>query len=631
MVKKYSLWLALSVLALAGCSRPERTPAAADTPAARPGPAARPAATEPAPPATAGWPAADTPASSPAAGRAETTRLLALLDGPRRRSATTLAAATPDTLAEAGPDSAGTAELRSFLLTGLPPAQVFTVRPGRDTLLLGAQGTQLLLPADAWALADTATAVRLELREFYTPADMVLAGLSTTAGPQLLETGGMLHLTATAQGQPVQLRPGAFVHLRMPAQAQKPGMQLFVGAAHGSGHVLDWQEPAALLPPTSSPPTRSVPTLPGRRMLRGRKLKARRRTPDKMHRETEANPPNYVRGERRFSKDLAATIEYPTATRARLGRGRRMSPKERRGLQDASEQYKERILQIVGVKFEVDSTGAIGHIESRADAELVAYITTALRSLPRWRPATFTEVPSFCSAPLPFGSGQAVNSVSAGSASRRLRIYFAESGKVRVVTADWDLKTTPSLRDKRSKACLRAIRQASLQVRQHLMDSLYFANRGRYDSLNAVQQARGAAELARIRTQFTDTSRAAITQQGVYNELSTQGLQWINCDRYLGPGPLITFGVRSPQAGAIVTLLFKGFRSVMSGEPVSAYKTAFRNVPLGRSAVIVAIRRENGTTYLATRTAIMGPLALASLSFHPVTMTELRTALNDLQ
>jgi hypothetical protein len=108
-------------------------------------------------------------------------------------------------------------------------------------------------------------------------------------------------------------------------------------------------------------------------------------------------------------------------------------------------------------------------------------------------------------------------------------------------------------------------------------------------------------------------------------------LQWINCDRYLGPGPLITFGVRTPQAGAVVTLLFQNFRSVLSGVPVSAFKTDFRNVPLGRRVVIVAIRRENGVTYLATRTASMGPLELNLLSFYPVTMAELRTALNAVQ
>jgi hypothetical protein len=631
MLKSYFLWVSLSVLGLASCSRSERTPETAGSPAAtRPAPLASPAAAEPVPPAASGLPSADALAPPPAPGSAEATRLLALLEGPRRRNATTLAAAPEDTLAKAGPDSAAIAGLRDYLLTGLPPAQAFTVRPGRDTLLVGAQGTQVLLPAHAWDLPATAARVQLVLQEFYTPADMVLAGLSTTAGPQLLETGGMLKLTATANGQPVQLRPGAFVHLRMPAQAQKPGMQLFVGAARGSGHVLDWQEPAALLPPSSSPPTGLAPTLPRQRVLRGRKLKARRRSPNKTHREAEANPPKYVRGEHRFSKDLAATIEYPKATRARLGRGRRMSRNERLGLHNASEQYKERILRVVTVKFEVDSTGAVGRVEAQDDAELVAHITTALRSLPRWRPATFTEVPSFCLAPVPFGPGKAVDSVSAGSTSRKLQLYFAESGKIRVVPEDWDLQTTPNLREKRSKACWRAIRQA-IQDQRNKMESLYFSNRGRYDSLNAVQQARAAAELARMRAQFTDTSRAAITQEGFYNELSTQGLQWLNCDRFLGPGPRITFGVRSPQAGAIVTLLFKEFRSVMGGQPVSAYKTAFTNVPLGRSAVVVAIRRENGTTYLATRTAIMGPLALSSLNFRPVTMAELRTALNNLQ
>jgi hypothetical protein len=617
MLKKYFLWVSLGVLGLAGCSRSERPPETAGAPvAASPVPLASSAATALATPAASGFPSAgtDTLGSPPATNSTEATRLLALLEGPRRRRSTTLAAAPEDTLAEAGPDSAAIAGLRDYLLTGLPPAQAFTIRPGRDTLLVGAQGTQVLLPADAWDLPATAATVQLVLQEFYTPADIVLAGLSTTAGPRLLETGGMLKLTATANGQPVQLRPGAFIHLRMPAQAKKTGMRLFAGVAHGSGPPLDWQEPVAVFPLTARPPdTLARVALRPRRRLRGRKMKARAGV---AHASRVANPPKYVAGERRFPKSLAASIAYPQATQARLRRGRRMSRNERLELQAASEHYKERILRMVAVKFTVDSTGAVGGIEAPpgADTELVARITAALKQLPRWQPATFSEA-------------GAVDSITAGPAARQVRVYFAESGKITVVPEEWDLKTTPFRRSRRLSARWLAWRR----TQQNRRDSLFATRKGYYDSLRVVQQARASAELVRLRTQFTDTSRDAITQEGVYHELSAQGLQWINCDRYLGPGPLITFGVRTPQAGAVVTLLFQNFRSVLSGMPVSAFKTDFRSVPLGGRVVVVAIRRENGVTYLATRTASMGPLELNLLSFHPVTMAELRTALNAVQ
>ncbi|WP_345056212.1 hypothetical protein, partial [Hymenobacter glaciei] len=69
--------------------------------------------------------------------------------------------------------SNNTAELTRFLQTGLPAPQLFRIRPGRDTLVTGAQGTQVLVPARAWDLPDSTTAVQLTLQEFYKATDMI--------------------------------------------------------------------------------------------------------------------------------------------------------------------------------------------------------------------------------------------------------------------------------------------------------------------------------------------------------------------------------------------------------------------------------------------------------------------------
>ncbi|WP_460503548.1 hypothetical protein, partial [Hymenobacter agri] len=124
--------------------------------------------------------------------------------------------------------------LQDFLLAGLPGPQEFVVRPGRDTLLIGQQGTQLFVPADAWDVPLTSGPVRLQLREFYTTPDIILAGLGTMSSGRLLETGGMIHVSATNDaGRPVALQAGRRLGLRMPAKELKPGMRLFRGEAVG--------------------------------------------------------------------------------------------------------------------------------------------------------------------------------------------------------------------------------------------------------------------------------------------------------------------------------------------------------------------------------------------------------------
>ncbi len=542
-----------------------------------------------------------------------------------RRVPTTLADA-PDRAevneAATGVDSAATAELRQFLLSGLPPTQQFVVRPGRDTMLLCRQGTQVLIPADVWDLgADSSAVVQVAVQEFYTAADMVLAGLSTTSGPRLLETGGMLHLAATANGRPVQLRPGSYVHLRMPAKERQPGMQVFQGLEKGPGHRVDWQLPAGPVPaPAAAAEPPSFKDLPGRRSFQPRKFRARRPDRKKHVRRgegwMESTEPEYVTGEKGFRKALAATISYPAATRARLRRGRRMSKDERLKLRLASEEYKERILRIVSVDFVVDSTGTISDAEvpATADAELATAIKSALRQLPPWEPAMFS-------------TGGQRDSITPGEAARKVVFYFGESGRIVVAPKDWNLEKTAHQRQSSFQHQYISQLRARYQAERGYTDAQYAARPRYYDSL---QQVRAAAELERLRTQFTDTSKAAITQNGMYNELSTQGLRWINCDRYLGPGPLITYGVNTGRTGAVVTLLFRGFKSVMAGEQLTPSRFVFKQVPLGKVVTVLALRRENGITYLSARRSVVGLSALSGFDFHPVTMAELRAELAEL-
>ncbi|GAB4093751.1 hypothetical protein [Flaviaesturariibacter terrae] len=104
------------------------------------------------------------------------------------------------------------------------------------------QGTKLSFPPFAFELPNGSIPtgpVTVSVQEFYEPADIVLAGLSTQAGSRLLETGGMLYVDARYKGQQLRLRDGMLYGLDMPYTEKKPDMQLFQGRPLAEG--IDWE------------------------------------------------------------------------------------------------------------------------------------------------------------------------------------------------------------------------------------------------------------------------------------------------------------------------------------------------------------------------------------------------------
>jgi hypothetical protein len=613
MLKKYFLWVGLSMLGLVNCTRSERTPATAGAPGAPAlaNPAAPTARDAQPPAATPAAPAATLP-PPPAPESAEATRLLALLDGPRRHRSTTLAAAPPDTLAEATADSTRATELREYLLASLPPPQVFTIRPSRDTMLVGAQGTQLLVRAADWDLPAGAPVVQLTLQEFYTPTDMVLAGLSTRSGSDLLETGGMLKLTATAQGQPVRLRPGGRVYLRMPARKVQPDMRLYEGQPQGPAQHIDWQLPAPQPATTAWPvaATRPATAADGK----GPRRQRRRRHPmtwqDSLAIKRPApHWPHYAD----FNAELRKQCQPsgPGAT-SRLHRSRGITNEERAALNRLSQVYKERIVRQVALRFLVDSAGVLHNVEvlPTSDSEYAAAVVRALRQVDRWQPAT-----------LPFFKKTELHTEPA-AAEGTLSVAITKSGQP-YSSLSWRWP--------------RAGRPRVLALR-HRLDSLLASPRflRRYhrvaDSLAAVRRAAegSSSGWAQMRAQFADSSRAAITKTGVYYELAAQGFSWINCDRFLALSSIIKYQVRDYTGDAVVMMMFKRFAGVLQSDAEAGGTVSFNRVPSDQPATVVALRRAKGILYLAIEPVVLTEAPLTSLRYRPVSMAQLRATLDGL-
>ena len=123
--------------------------------------------------------------------------------------------------------------------------QQFKINPEKDTILKGRQGTRLRIAAGTLEEAPGSPAkgpVVINLAEYYRPSDMILAGLATHCGKKILETSGMVHLTATAGGKELTIKKGEGIDIVFGQYSPKEGNEIFVGTRqHGR---IDWQLPA---------------------------------------------------------------------------------------------------------------------------------------------------------------------------------------------------------------------------------------------------------------------------------------------------------------------------------------------------------------------------------------------------
>ncbi|MDF7812724.1 energy transducer TonB [Hymenobacter sp. YC55] len=114
-------------------------------------------------------------------------------------------------------------------------SEYFQIDPTKAAEVRGRTGTVLRLAAGTLVDANQHPAtgpVWVELKECYTPAEMVLTNLTTlTTDAEPLQTAGMVLVRATAAGQPLQVATGRTMRLEMPApQGQPlPGMRLYYG------------------------------------------------------------------------------------------------------------------------------------------------------------------------------------------------------------------------------------------------------------------------------------------------------------------------------------------------------------------------------------------------------------------
>ena len=114
-------------------------------------------------------------------------------------------------------------------------------QPHRPLVLIGEEGTELLIPSDAFVHADGTPVtgeVEILLTEVANKQELILSNLPTQSNGRMLVSGGVIHIEALAEGKKVKLAPGKSVLVNFPG-GYIPDMQLFKGQYDVAG-TMNW-------------------------------------------------------------------------------------------------------------------------------------------------------------------------------------------------------------------------------------------------------------------------------------------------------------------------------------------------------------------------------------------------------
>ncbi len=124
--------------------------------------------------------------------------------------------------------------------------QTFTINTSTEQTIRTPSGTMVIIPPGSFVLDDGTEVSQVEIiiKEALTPADWIFNGLSTSSNGTLLQSGGMLFISAFSNGQELQMAEGAELTVAIPAsKSVDPDMQLFYGQHDESNNTVDnWQQ-----------------------------------------------------------------------------------------------------------------------------------------------------------------------------------------------------------------------------------------------------------------------------------------------------------------------------------------------------------------------------------------------------
>jgi mono/diheme cytochrome c family protein len=117
--------------------------------------------------------------------------------------------------------------------------QLFSVSSGKDTLLETVHGSLIRITAGSFTVTGN---VQVEIKEAFSPVEILAAGMTTESNGKPLRSGGMIYINASANGKVVELiKP---IKISMPNTYYDSQMKVFKGMETDSGRI-NWVDPVA--------------------------------------------------------------------------------------------------------------------------------------------------------------------------------------------------------------------------------------------------------------------------------------------------------------------------------------------------------------------------------------------------
>lgn len=122
--------------------------------------------------------------------------------------------------------------------------QVFSLLTSKDTTIICAEGTSIKIKAKSFVSETTGKEItgniQISIKEYYKLSDILLARLSTTTNGNLLETAGMIYISASSNNENCILKQGQKINIGFPAKERKVDMQLYTGNWK-SDYQINWE------------------------------------------------------------------------------------------------------------------------------------------------------------------------------------------------------------------------------------------------------------------------------------------------------------------------------------------------------------------------------------------------------
>lgn len=452
----------------------------------------------------------------------------------------------------------------------------FTINNSRDTVIECREGTLLSIPANAFLKASNESTVsgkvNIVVKEFYKVSDMLIAGLSTTSDDKLLETGGMIQITATSNGDSCILKPNKNITIGMPKNDAETidGMQLFNGL-HANNEI-NWL------------PNNTIPGL-AQRWRRSNKGLFEERI--------------FFNSEFVFPDEMPKTKPMVVNTKP----------------ENLIAEVQMTLRDLVGQNgvFTKRASGFIdtlGNLHSyKIDSKIQKVVFKEIFS-----PTTYKDMK--VNVPVDF-SISFFSKINQDYFQKLFKMGKGNPDSLVTVTAKLipTIKITSNERIKKMNNSFITVKQYKiLKKRQLQMHQDYEIKlqqlRLNEESKLAKQEKNGMADLQLAQNYFL---------------LSTPGLGWINCDRFYNAPEKIDYFVELKENTNLL-MVFNSIKSIIAPDN----NGVFHNTPKGEKITLVGLKTENGKLMMAFHETVISEKPFGTLDFKAVTIKEYKAKLEEL-